>query len=124
LVLSESLLPNSWHANVLDRPKLPIFWTTLCLLPRAANISHLAYQNGGKFFTYILTCQTFGMPKFGSQTNLTLNSERRQAQASSYLSLTEHRWSERMADFSLLFIMCQKNKGDIRQKKLKKIEEK
>jgi hypothetical protein len=41
------------------------FWPALGLLPRAANISHLAYQNSGKFFVYILACQNFGMPKFG-----------------------------------------------------------
>ena len=26
-------------------------------------ISHLAYQNGGRFFAYILACQNFDMPK-------------------------------------------------------------
>jgi len=52
-------------------PGLPTFWLrkscqlALDLLPRAANISHLAYQNGVKIFTYILACQKFGRLKFG-----------------------------------------------------------
>jgi len=58
--------PNCWHATFLAKQKLPFFfWPALGLLPRAANISHLAYQNSGKFFVYILACQNFGMPKFG-----------------------------------------------------------
>jgi len=53
---------------------MPTFWLgkschfilpAFDLLPRAPNISHLAYQNGGKFFAYILAYQNFGMLKFG-----------------------------------------------------------
>jgi len=42
------------------------FWPTLGFIPRAANISHLAYQNVGKFFLPIfwlaktLACQILG----------------------------------------------------------------
>ena len=43
-------LADFWHVNILARQKLPIFLPALGLLPKAANILHLAYQNGGKYF--------------------------------------------------------------------------